>query len=224
MLTRTTDSALPSLFGACHEDPYAPGSTGFGTWPATKWPWFGELAERGYLVLKVHRGKSLMVTDEVARLFDPICRTELARMEQTDEDWTVLLQHLAVAGPSTLDDLQTELSLKPKDLKAIRSPLERCGVVVSRSLVYAAAEGHAHTSELARWDQVHSGSGDVGVHIHHSLADLIVAAVSAAVVAPEKELKRWFSWQWYWDDAIVDTLVADGRLQRVDDHVTVPSR
>lgn len=214
MLTRTTDSALPSLFEACHEDPYVTGGRGFGSWPATKWPWFGELAERGFLLLKVHRGKSLIVTEETARLLDPICRAELARMEETDEDWTLLLRHLAVAGPSTLDDLQTELSLTPKELKDIRSPLERCGAVVSRSLVYAAAEGHAHSSELARWDQVRSGSGDVGVHLQLALADLLVAAVSAAVVAPEKDLKRWFSWPWYWDDAIVDTLVGDGRLVR----------
>jgi hypothetical protein len=214
MLTRTTDSALPSLFEACHEDPYAPGSRGFGQWPATKFPWFGELGERGYLVLKVHRGKSLIVTEETARLLDPICRAELARMEQADEDWTLLLRHLAVAGPSTLDDLQTELSLKPKQLKDIRSPLERCGAVVSRSLVYATGEGHAHSSELARWDQVFVGPGDTCVPRHNALADLLIAAVSAAVVAPEKELKRWFSWPWYWDDAIVDTLVADGRLVR----------
>ena len=31
---------------------------GFGEWPATKWPWFGELADReGVYALKVHRGK-----------------------------------------------------------------------------------------------------------------------------------------------------------------------
>jgi hypothetical protein len=214
MLTRTADSALPSLFEACHEDPYAAGSRGFGSWPATKWPWFGELAERGYLVLKVHRGKSLLVTDEIARLLDPICRAELARMEQADEDWTVLLRHLAAAGPSTLDDLQTELSLKPRELKNTRSPLERCGAIVSRSVVFATDGGHVHSSELARWDQVHSGSGDVGVHLHRSLGDLLVAAVSAAVIAPEKELKRWFSWPWYWEDTLVDGLVAEGRLSR----------
>lgn len=219
MLTRTADSALPSLFEACHEDPYVGGGRGFGSWPRTKWPWFGELGQR-HLVLKVHRGKSLLVTDEVARLLDPICRTELARMDEADQDWTLLLRHLAVAGPSTLDDLQTELSLKPKELKDIRSPLERCGAVVSRSLVYAVGEGHAHSSELARWDQVFSSSGDVGIHLHHALADLVVAAVSAAVIAPEKELKRWFSWPWYWDDAILDTLVEDGRLRRIDGHVT----
>ena len=46
LLTRSADSALPSLYEACHEGPYRPGSSGFGQWPATKWPWFGELADR----------------------------------------------------------------------------------------------------------------------------------------------------------------------------------
>ena len=67
MLTRTADSALPSLYEACHEEAYKPGSRGFATWPATKWPWFGELAERGYLILAVHRGKNLLVSGDVAR-------------------------------------------------------------------------------------------------------------------------------------------------------------
>jgi hypothetical protein len=221
MLTRTTDSALPSLFEACHEDPYAPDSPGFGQWPATKFPWFGELGERGYLILKVHRGKSLLVTDEVATRMDPIIRAELARMEQEAPDWEMLLRHLAAAGPSTLDDLQTELGLKPKELKSIRYPLERCGTVVARSLVYAAGEGHAHTAELSRWDQAFPAADDVDVHSDRALADVVVAGVRAAVVAPERELRKWFSWPWYWDDGLVDTLVEDGRLERVDGHVAI---
>ena len=79
LLTRTADCALPSLYEACHEDPYKPGSPGFAAWPATKWPWFGELAGRGYLVTAVHRGKNLLVSGEVARLLDPICRAEIKR-------------------------------------------------------------------------------------------------------------------------------------------------
>jgi hypothetical protein len=66
MLTRTADGALPSLYEACHEEAYKPGSPGFATWPATKWPWFGELAERGYLIVAVHRGKNLLVSGDVA--------------------------------------------------------------------------------------------------------------------------------------------------------------
>jgi hypothetical protein len=40
------------------------------------------------------------------------------------------------------------------------------------------------------------------------------------VVAPETELPRWFSWRWYWDAGLVDELVAEGRLIRVDGHLT----
>jgi len=209
LLTRTADSALPSLYEACHEDAYAPGSPGFGSWPATKFSWFGELGERGYRVLKVHRGKNLIVTDQVARLLDPICRAELRRMENSAEDWALVLRHLEAAGPSTLEDLQTELGLKPKELKQLRYPLERCGAVVARSLVYATGEGHAHSSELARWDQVRPEPAYDG-----GIEELLVAAVRAAVVAPEGELPRWFSWSWLVDAALVDRLVGEGRLSR----------
>jgi hypothetical protein len=217
LLTRTGDSALPSLFEACHEEPYARDKPGFGQWPATKFPWFGQLGARGHLVLAVHRGKSLLVTDDVAALLDPICRAEQARMETVDEGWARLLRHLAEAGPSELDDLQTELSLTPKELKSLRSPLERCGAVVARSIVYD--DPHRHTSLLARWDQVHlepSGGDDPS----GALADLLCAGVCAAVVAPERELARWFSWRWYWDDGLVDGLVRSGRLARVGGYVT----
>ena len=221
MLTRTSDSALPSLFEACHEEPYAAESPGFGQWPRTKFGWFGQLGERGYPILKIHRGKSLLVNDEVARILDPILRAELERMERAAPDWALLLRHLAAAGPSTLEDLQTELGLKPKELKLVRAPLERCGAIVARSLVYAAGEGHAHTAELARWDQVHKGLTDVNVHFHQSLQELLVAGIRAAVVTPERQLRQWFSWSWYWDDALVDALVRDGRVERVDGHVAL---
>lgn len=216
LLTRTADSALPSLFEACHEEPYAREKPGFGQWPATKFPWFKQLGARGHLTLAVHRGKSLLVTGETADILDPICRAELERMERDDEGWARLLRHLADAGPSELEDLQIELALASKELKSLRSPLERCGAVVARSIVYE--EPHRHTSLLLRWDQAHpepSGGSDP----RQALGELICAGVRAAVVAPERELVRWFSWRWYWDDGLVDRLVGAGRLVRVDGHV-----
>ncbi|MGH3055900.1 MAG: hypothetical protein ACRDL7_13080, partial [Gaiellaceae bacterium] len=204
LLTRTTDSALPSLYEACHEEPYARESPGFGQWPATKFPWFGLLGARGHLVLAVHRGKSLLVTEAVADILDPICRAELERMETEDESWRRLLRHLAEAGPSELEDLQTELGLTAKELKGLRSPLERCGAVVARSTVYE--DPHRHTSLLARWDQVHMEPSR-GTTPRGALGDLLCAGVRAAVVAPERELSRWFSWRWYWDAELVDELV-----------------
>jgi hypothetical protein len=198
LLTRTADSALPSLFGACHEEPYAPDKPGFGQWPRTKYPWFGELGARGYAILAVHGGKSLLVSDETARLIDPLVRAELER--RTDDP---LLRHLAEAGPSELGDLQLELGLSPKELRRLRTPLERCAAVVARSVVYE--EPHRHTSLLSRWDQVFPEPAQDG-----GLDELVVAGVRAAVIAPEPELRRWFAW---WEDGLAERLVTEGRLR-----------
>ncbi len=246
MLTRTTDSALPSLYEACQEEAYQPGGRGFATWPATKWPWFGELAGRGYLCVAVHRGKNLLISRETAALLDPICRAETDRMRAADPAWRRLLDHLAMTGPSGLDDLRLELDLKRQELKALRYPLERCGAIVARSVAMTSAgeaaegESHAHSSELSRWDQAYRGGpgdpqpaavrapsanpasmpgGPLPPDPVTALGDLLVAAVRAAVVAPEAELRRWFSWQWYWTDTLPDDLVRSGRLRRVGGHL-----
>jgi len=199
LLTRTADSALPSLFVACHEEPYAPDKPGFGQWPRTKFPWFGELGARGYATLAVHRGKSLLVSGEAARVLDPLCRAEL---EQRRDD--PLLRHLAEAGPSELEDLQLELALSPKELRRLRTPLERCGALVARSVIYE--EPHRHTSLLARWDHAFPEPAEGG-----GLGELVVAAARAAVVAPETEPPRWFAW---WEKGLLERLVTEGRLVR----------
>ena len=231
LLTRTPDCALPSLYEACHEAEYRPGSAGFGSWPATKWPWFGALTERGHLCLAIHRGKNLLVSSEAATLLDRICRAETERLRSADPGWRRLLDHLAGVGPSTTEDLRTELSLKRQELKALRSPLERCGAIVTRSAAVTAGDGdadvdadghgHGHDSELSRWDQAYQGPPAATADPAEAFADLLVSAVRAAVLAPEAELRRWFSWPWYWTDTLVDDLIDAGRLRRLDDHVAI---
>jgi hypothetical protein len=219
MLTRTTDSALPSLYEACHEEPFKLGSPGFATWPATKWPWFGELTGRGYLCTAVHRGKNLLVSQEIAALLDPICRAEIDRMRAEDAGWRRLLDYLARAGPSSPEDLRLELGLKRQELKALRAPLERCGALVACPVAMPGGdgEGHTHSSELSRWDQAYQGDRDAArTELGAALGDVVVAAVRAAVVVPEAEARRWFSWQWYWTDALIADLIRAGRLRRVD--------
>ena len=210
LLTRTADSALPSLYEACHEDPYAPGRGGFGEWPATKWPWFGELAERdGIHRLKVHhRGKNLLVTEETAALLDAICRGEIERM-RAEPEWARVLDHLAAAGPSEPEDLKVELDLKPKELKGILFPLELCGAVIRRN------------GMLERWDQAfpERADGPGGPE------ELLVAAVRAAVVAPEREVARWFAWRWLFSADLVESLIAARRLERPEPGLlAVPGR
>ena len=61
LLTRTPDCALPSLYEACHEDPYQPGGRGFASWPATSGP--GPPSCPSLLPdvhsLDIHRGKTI---------------------------------------------------------------------------------------------------------------------------------------------------------------------
>jgi hypothetical protein len=203
LLTRNPSGSLPSLFGACHESPYKPGAGGFGEWPSTKWPWSFELALRpGVVAPKIHQGKTLYLSAETARLVDPIVRDEIERMTEADADWARVLAHLADAGPSSPDDLLVELGLGRRELKAFRAPLERCGVVVTR--------WEDDQSILHRWDQLHpepaGGAPDLG--------PLVVATARAAVVVPEREPRRWFSWRWRWQPDLLDRLVEEGELTR----------
>ena len=140
LLTLTPDCALPSLFGACHEEPYAPGARGFGTWPRTKWPWHAALAARpGVLLVKLHRGKSLYLSPALVAIVDPLCREALARAEQGDSgaDAAHLLKHLAASGPTLAEDVLEQLGWERARLRALRDQLERLGMVVSRSVSLA---------------------------------------------------------------------------------------
>ena len=213
LLTRTADCALPSLYGACHEEPYQAGGRGFASWPATKWPWTYELAERPDVhSLDIHRGKTILLSNEVLALVDPVCRAELARMEAGDPGWRRLLRHLADNGPALADDVEVELGLKHKELRSLRSPLQRCGALVARPVILPAqaGDGHLHRSELARWDQAYPepapGPPDI--------VALMGAALHAAVLAAEKDLVRWFSWRWLLPADLAEQLIDRGLAVR----------
>jgi hypothetical protein len=212
MLTLMPDCSLPSLFGACHEGPYKPGGRGFASWPKTKWWWGGDLAAReGVYSVRLHAGKNLYLTDETAALVDPLCRAGLADAEEGRHGETArrLVRHLADGGPAALDEVKEELGLGAKELRGARAWLERVGAVVARDLrIETAAGGHRHTSELYRWDHIfpHPSAGSGG------LAELIVAGVKAAVLAPEHEVRSWFSWRA--SPETVAELVEGGRLDR----------
>ncbi len=202
MLTLTQSCSLPSLFGACHEEPYRPGGRGFASWPRTKYPWGFELRDRpGVVWTKLLRGQGLFLSAETARLFDPLCRAELARADAGEhgEEERRLVAHLR-HGPALLEDLRDELSLDPAALRRVRARLERVGAILAREVL---VEPHAHTSELRRWDGARPDRGE------GTPDDVAVAAVRAAVEAPEREVRSWFAWR-----PDTERLVAEGRLRR----------
>jgi DprA winged helix domain len=132
-------------------------------------------------------------------------------MRAADPSWARLLDHLGGAGPSSADDLKTELSLKAAELRKILYPLELCGAVVTRA-IEPSDEGEVEGFEYLRWDQLFTepAPGDAATAVRN----LIVAAVRAAVVAPEREVVRWFPWRWRLESDLVDRLVSEARLER----------
>jgi hypothetical protein len=214
LLTLTPSCSLPSLFGACHEEPHSPGKGGYGDYPKTRWWWGGALeASDAALATKLHRGKTLFLARRVVGLVDPLCRAEVARAAAGDHGTAVAraVAHLRAAGPSTSDDLKQELGLGAPEYQKVKRRLEMSGIAVSRHLEVAAANGgHRHVSELSLWDQV---VAPANAPSDDALRALLVAAVDAAVVAPEKEARAWFTWKIA--PALVDDAVECGELARV---------
>jgi hypothetical protein len=212
MLTLTQDSALPSLFAACHEEPYKRGAAGFGSWPKTKWPWGGELALRpGVLALKVHRGKVLLCHQAAIRAIDPLARAALAEADAAGDAGSRLVRHLKSAGPSKLDDVKGELGLEAPALRKVREKLETLAAVVSRDVTVDDGKGgHRHTSELARWDQVWNKPWKANQE--QALAELVLLGVRAAVLAHQDEVGKWFGWTVEWP--LLAELITARRLIR----------
>jgi hypothetical protein len=180
------DPGLRAAVALCRlpRAPYKPGAKGFGSWPKTKYWWGLALSRHPDVVqLRIHRGKVLLMSRETAALADPLCRDELARLKG---DARRLVDHLADAGPSLVEEVREELGLAAPALRRVRTSAERVGAVVSREVVLD--DPHRHTSELRRWDQVFAESHKGG------LVELAEAAVRAAVLAPEPEVARWFTW------------------------------
>jgi hypothetical protein len=215
-LSIAPQTVLPSLYVACHEEPYAPGKGGFARYPKTRWWWGGALADRpGITLLRIHRGQNVLLADDLARAVDPLARAALAEADAgaLGDVPRRIAAHLAQAGPTLLDELKEELGLDTRTIKAARAKLEPRAAVVTRTVILPTESGgHRHTTELVRWDRRYGEPHKGGVD------ELVVAGVRSAVLAPESEVARWFSWP-----ADVDALVVAGRLARVDGYVTIPA-
>jgi hypothetical protein len=210
VVTIRPDSSLPSLHLAMHEEPYAPGKGGFAEWPKTRWWWSHALGLRdGIHFLKLRRGKGVFFTGKTAALADPLARAELARADEGGhgDEARRLVAHLSSAGPSFTDEVREELGLDARTLRSLRARLEPRGVLVARNVLLGEPDRYA--SELARWDQRFPTPTSGGA------AALATGGLRAAVVAPEAEARRWFTWPP--QDDWADELVGSGAAERSGD-------
>jgi hypothetical protein len=121
------------------------------------------------------------------------------------------VRHLRAAGPSSVDDLKTELGLDATTLRKVRERLEKNGAVVARGITIDDGKGgHRHSSVLSRWDQVWRKPWKVTEET--ALDEVVVLGVAAAVVTHEDEIRTWFTWPV--DRPTIGALVAARRLAR----------
>ena len=121
------------------------------------------------------------------------------------------MRHLGSAGPSSVEDLKSELGLEAVALRKIRDALERNGAIVARGITVADSKGgHRHSSVLSRWDQVWRKPWKASEE--SALDELVVLGVGAAVVTHEDEVRTWFTWPV--ERHVIGALVGTGRLVR----------
>ena len=160
---------------------------------------------------KLHRGKTLFLSPEGARAADPLCRAALEEAAAGEDDRARLVRHLKSAGPSTVEDLKSELGLDASALRKVREGLEKTGAVVSRGIALEVDKGgHRHSSMLSRWDQAWRKPWKTTEDT--ALDELIVLGVRAAVVTHEDEVRTWFTWPV--ERPVINELVRAGRLAR----------
>ena len=148
---------------------------------------------------------------DAARAADPLCRAALDEADAAADDRARLVRHLRSAGPSTVEDLKSELGLDATALRKVREGLEKTGAIVARGITVEDSKGgHRHSSVLSRWDQVWRKPWKATEDT--ALDELVVLGVAAAVVTHEDEVRTWFTWPV--ERHMIGSLVAAGRLAR----------
>ena len=123
-----------------------------------------------------------------------------------------LLEYLAVSGPTLAEDVHDELDWGRTRLRRLREHLERVGILVSRTVTWQTSGGaERQSSELARWDQV-TGAAGPGTKAERGLEALLLAGMRGAVLAPEREVRQWFSWPIA--QPLIEQLVASRQLRQ----------
>ncbi len=222
MIVQTWDEAMPSLFAAVQGRPYKPGVGGFAEWPEHAWWWGGELGRDGdVLDLKYYRKKTLFVAKPLWPALLCCIHADAERLRPPVGSLEErILRALADVGSARSDLLRRELGVPAAAFTKAKNALEAKGLVIAEGLLIE--EGHKHTSVLKRAEEAFPA--DVRKRAE-KLAEatareaFLLAAIEAAVLAPERKVPGWFPWARADAVGALAALIAARRVARVDGFV-----
>lgn|GEM_PF-5463232 len=230
IVTLSPVSELPSLLGAVLGTDEKPKGKGFQAlhnpevWKA--WEWFTKLDDRKSAVgCKVLRGQSTLVHK---RLWPYLHRLALERLEalgagklftKTSRE---VVDWLANHGPERSDRVREAMGLSSREqgkaFKKAKDELATYGLLLLSE--DTATEPHTHAPILTLWTAW--APKDVArraerLSVVEARAEVLCAALDAAVLAAEKAAQHWFRWDRIELAQAVEHLLSQNRLRWIRD-------
>jgi hypothetical protein len=189
IVLRSPDPYLPSLFGAAQGEPFKPGTSGFGSWPAHAWWWDREISALPDIVtLKLIRGQTTFAAMRVCPAIDAWVRGR--KPERFDEFQRELIAELRDRGPTPSRELNVVRSrgrAGRKLLRKARERLERRALLIGRPTIHGE---HLHDVLLELWETRFPKP----LTRARGIEPLLLACLKAAVgPVPVNEVERWLS-------------------------------
>ncbi len=237
-VTMLGGTELPGLVSAILGREWRPSGKGFTAW--LDW-WDVRISgkDAGHLMMDIPRMKDIIgmrifrnsktiVSDRLWPVLDPIIRHygELVKKRKalSQLEWRIL-DSLSEEGQMRTDMLRAFLKLEGKmhtsRFHRALSQLESSGLIVGYE--DPNPERHLHASIWQPWtERVSSTMKRKPLPYDEALGRLLERTIDAAVLAREKEVDKWFSWEKVATDS-VDKLVSRSRVVRVGSFL-VPAR
>lgn len=219
-------SELPSLLGAVLGSGERPKGKGFQAlnnpeaWKA--WEWFAQLDDRKSAVgCKIFRGQSTLVHK---RLWPAVHRLALDRLEALRDGRVfsktsrAVVDWLANHGPERSDRVREAMGLasraQGKELKKAKDELASHGLLLLSE--DTSPEHHTHAPILTLWTAwapKEVAKKAERMSAVEARAEVLCAAMDAAVLASERAMQHWFRWDRLELAEAIEHLVAANRVR-----------
>lgn len=176
---------------------------------------------------RIFRKSKTLVSREMWPILDPIVRYHSALASSHDmfsEDEWKILEFIEDNGPTRTDQLREKLELQGKShtgpFHVSLSRLESYGLIIGHE--DPSPERHLHANIWETWKaKTNQRIGRRRFSYEEAAEKLLSKTVDAAILAPEKEVAKWFQWKQSCLDA-KEKLLDAGRILQAETFLVTP--